>query len=276
VGKLAGARVALLQGRLTDELAGLVRRHGGEPYSVPAVQETPLPSGDQVAALIDRLANGSVDVVVFTTGASADALFEEARQLGRLSELTSSLQRAVTVCRGPKPTMALRKQGIPVNVAAGKPYTSQTLLAAMTDMKLGDRGTAILHYGERNADLSEGIRALGANLVELCLYEWLLPTDREPLRQLVREIIAGEVDAIAFTAQVQVRHLFVTAEELGIVTDLTTALNESLIVASVAPTCAAALRERGVEPHVIPDLSRMGPLIVALAEYFENVERATA
>jgi uroporphyrinogen-III synthase len=172
--------------------------------------------------------------------------------------------------------MALRKQGIPVNVAAGKPYTSQTLLAAMTDMKLGDRGTAILHYGERNADLSEGIRALGANLIELCLYEWLLPTDREPLRQLVREIIAGEVDAIAFTAQVQVRHLFVTAEELGIVTDLTTALNESLIVASVAPTCAAALRERGVEPHVIPDLSRMGPLIVALAEYFENVQRATA
>jgi uroporphyrinogen-III synthase len=275
MGNLAGVRVALLQGRHGDELAGLVRRHGGEPHAACAVQEAALPSGDQVAALIDRLAIGSVDVVVFTTGAAADSLFEEARQLDRLGELTTSLQRAVTVCRGPKPAMALRRQGIPVTVAAGKPYTSETLLADMADMDLRGRGTAVLHYGERNDQLAAGIRALGADLEELCLYEWLLPTDREPLRRLVRKIISGQVDAIAFTAQVQVRHLYAVAEELGAGTELTAALNEKLVVASVAPTCAAALQARGVEPHVIPELSRMGPLIVALGDYVARARRAT-
>jgi uroporphyrinogen-III synthase len=276
MGNLAGARVALLQGRLGDELAGLVRRHGGEPYSVPAVREAALPSGDQVASLIERLSTGSTEVIVFTTGAAADALFEEARQLGRLDELTAGLQAARTVCRGPKPTMALRRHGIPVTVAAAKPYTSESLLAAMAGISLAGRGTAVLHYGERNSDLSAGIRALGADLEELCLYEWLLPADLDPLRRLVQEILAGKVGAIAFTAQVQVRHLFAIADELGVATGLTAALNERLVVASVAPTCAAALQARGVDPHVIPDLSRMGPLIVALADYFDNVRRATA
>jgi uroporphyrinogen-III synthase len=276
MGNLAGARVALLQGRLSDELAGLVRRHGGEPYSVPAVREAAVPSGRQVAALIERLSTGSTEVILFTTGAAADALFDEALQLGQLSRLKSALQNAVTVCRGPKPTMALRRHGIPVSVAAAKPYTSESLLVALAGIDLGGRGTTVLHYGERNPDLAAGIRALGADLEELCLYEWLLPADREPLRRLVLEILAGEVDAIAFTAQVQARHLFAIAEDLGVATGLTAALNERLVVASVAPTCAAALRARGVEPHVIPELSRMGPLIVALSDHFANARRATA
>jgi len=276
MGNLAGARVALLQGRRSDELAGLVRRHGGEPYPVPAVRESPLQSGEQVAALIDRLSNGGIDVVVFTTGYAADALFEDARALGRQDELTSGLKRAVLVCRGPKPTMALRQRGIPVSVAAAKPYTSESLLAAIAELDISGRGTAVLHYGERNPDLAAGIRNLGADLDELCLYEWLLPVDIEPLRQLVRSMLAGEVDAIVFTAQVQVRHLFDIAEALGVATNLRDVLNERLVVASVAPTCAAALRKRGVEPHVIPELSRMGPLIVALGQYVANARGVPA
>jgi uroporphyrinogen-III synthase len=276
MGNLSGARVALLQGRLTDELAGLVRRHGGVPHSVPAVQDSALPCSQQVASLIDRLVKGSIEIVVFTTGYAANTLFEEAQSLGRLDELTSVLQRSITVCRGPKPAMALRQQGVPVTVAAAKPYISETLLAAMTELNLRSRGTAVLHYGERNAELAAGIRELGADLEELCLYEWLLPTDREPLRRLARQMLAGELDAIAFTAQVQVRHLFAIAEEIGVAADLSVALNERLVVASVAPTCAAALRAQGVEPDVIPELSRMGPLIVALGDYMAIARRVPA
>ena len=276
MGNLAGTRVALLQGRRSDELAGLVRRHGGEPYSVRAVREAALPAADLVAVLIDRLSNGKLEVVVFTTGAASDALFGEAQRLDRISELTTGLQRVVTVCRGPKPAIALRRHGVPVSVAAAKPHTSESLLAALAAIDLRGRGTALLHYGERSPHLVSGIQEMGAVLEEICLYQWLLPTDLEPLRRLVRDIVVGEVDAIAFTSQVQVRNLFAIAEELGLVTDLTAALNERLVVASVAPTCAASLEDRGVIPHVVPELSRMGPLIVALGDYVASARRVPA
>jgi uroporphyrinogen-III synthase len=39
---LQGKRIALLEGRMQGELANLVRRHGGVPYSVPALREEAL------------------------------------------------------------------------------------------------------------------------------------------------------------------------------------------------------------------------------------------
>jgi hypothetical protein len=53
---------------------------------------------------------------------------------------------------------------------------------------------------------------------------------------------------------------------MGVADDLTVALNSRLVVAWLAPTCADALRALGVTPHVVPELSRMGPLIAALGD----------
>ena len=39
---LEGARVALLEARMSSELANLVRRYGGEPFGAPAVREEAL------------------------------------------------------------------------------------------------------------------------------------------------------------------------------------------------------------------------------------------
>ncbi len=36
---LGGARIALLEARLSDVLAALIRRSGGEPHCFPAVRE---------------------------------------------------------------------------------------------------------------------------------------------------------------------------------------------------------------------------------------------
>ena len=46
---LEGVRVALLEGRMPRELADLVRRHGGEPYCMPAVRETPAEDRARIA-----------------------------------------------------------------------------------------------------------------------------------------------------------------------------------------------------------------------------------
>ena len=273
MGSLSGARVALLEGRMTGELANLVRRHGGEPYSVPAVREAALAAREQVGSFLDGLTAGAFPVVVFLTGAGATALLQEADRLGRLPELLAGLRCATVVCRGPKPTAVLTRHDVPVAVRAAAPYTSVQLLEAMAVLDLTGTGVGLVHYGEQNAPLAEALRRRGARLEELCLYEWLLPEDLRPLQTLVGDLLAGTVDAIAFTSQVQARHLFLVASGLGLDIELARALNARLVVASVGPTCTAALEALGVRPHVVPAQPKMGHLITALADHMGRHER---
>jgi uroporphyrinogen-III synthase len=267
---LTGKRIALLEGRLQGELATLVRRHGGEPISVPALRERPLENQEQVDAFITRLGQGAVQVVIFSTGVGFNTLVREAEQLGRLPELLTGLAGVTTVCRGPKPVAALRRQGVAVAVQVRAPYTTAELIEALTDIELAERGVTLVHYGERNVPLTAALQARGARLHELCLYEWLLPEDLGPLQQLVQELIAGRLDAIAFTSQVQVRHLWQVAATLGLAEPLTQALTTHCLVAAVGPTCATALAAVGVTPHVVPSHPKMGPMVAELTAALQS------
>ena len=116
-------------------------------------------------------------------------------------------------------------------------------------------------------------RARGATVEEVCLYEWRLPEDVAPLERLVDEIVEGRIDALVITSQVQCRHLFEIAGRLGKRQALTDALNARVVVAAVGPVCASALRAVGVIPHVQPAHPKMGPMMIALADYYELTGR---
>ena len=141
-------------------------------------------------------------------------LLREAERLGRLDATLAALRAATTVCRGPKPAAALKRYNVPVRVSPVEPYTTTELLDALSGVDLAGKGVALVHYGEPNHALADALRARGAALEELCLYEWLMPEDVEPLKTLVRELVDERVDAIAFTSQVQCRHLFQVAADL--------------------------------------------------------------
>ena len=111
--------------------------------------------------------------------------------------------------------------------------------------------------------LADELRARGARLNELCLYEWLLPDDIQPMKKLIRDVIDGEVDAVVFTSQIQGRHLLPSRATCGVADALVEALNTKVIVAAVGPICQAALVAAGITPHVVPDNPKMGPLVTA-------------
>lgn len=258
---------------MSGELAALVRRHGGEPRVAPALRETPVDATRPVGELIDALAQRDVDIMVFMTGVGAAALFSEAERLGRAAELVAGLQHTTNVCRGPKPWPPLKQRGVPISITVPRPYTAADVISTLAGMQLADRGVTVLHYGERNAELAEALEVGGARLRELCLYEWKLPEDTAPLEALVAEVIAGDVDAVAFTSQVQVRHLFQVAARHGHVEPLRDALNQTTVAAAVGPTCAAALEAAGVTPRIVPANPKMGPMIVALMEHLAPARR---
>jgi uroporphyrinogen-III synthase len=263
---LHGARVGLLESRLSNELAELVRRMGGTPVAAPSVREVPREA--ETAAFVDQLATGRFGVVIFQTGVGAAAILGHADRQGRLADVITGLRSATIVCRGPKPTAVLRRHGLEPTIVPRKPFTTKEVLEALASVDLAGRDVALVHYGERNTVLSEALRARGAHLDEVCPYEWALPENIEPLQALARDP-ASQLDAIAFTSQVQVRNLFAVATALGVAPALARALSADIIVAAVGPVCAEALKEVGVTPDVQPADPKMGPLLTALADYIE-------
>jgi uroporphyrinogen-III synthase len=81
----------------------------------------------------------------------------------------------------------------------------------------------------------------------------------------VKAIVARSVRAVIVTTQVQAKNLFEIAETIGERPALTAALQGGVVVAAVGPTCARTLTELGAPPHIVPEQSKMGPLVMALA-----------
>jgi uroporphyrinogen-III synthase len=255
---------------MARELARLVEKHGAQAYCVPAVQESAVFSHEHARQLIDDLSSDRHEVVVFMTGAAVSLLFEVAEQIGRRADLVENLRRLTTVCRGPKPSAALRGFGVPPTLSAREPYTSAELIDAMSGLDLDGRRVILTHYGERSHTLAETLLARRAVLEELWLYRWLLPEDTAPLERLIVQIIEGRIQALAITCQIQFRHLYAIAERLDLAAELVRALRERVVVAAVGPTCAAVLRAHEVPVHVIPDHPKMGPLVLALLRHLDR------
>ena len=263
---LDGARIGLLEARLSSELADLVRREGGEPVCAPSVSEAPVDVTPLLPALIDDIRRGRLPVVVFLTGAGATAMLDQARGVSLYDALADALRAATTVCRGPKPAAVLRKHAIPVHVNARTPHTTAELLEVLPTSLVTGKGVALLHDGGVNVPLVEALRARGAFVQELRSYEWRLPDDVEPIEALIAELVDGRLDAIAFTNQVQVRHLFEVGARTGQSAALRYALRHRTLVASIGPTCSLALEDHGVPPHTVASPPKMRPLVAAVGE----------
>ncbi len=263
-------RIAILEARMSHELARLVEKHGGEPLCVPALEERSELNDDRAARIVAALASGAHDVAVFMTGLAASLLFEAAERIGRRPELVLGLRRVTTVCRGPKPTAALRGFGVTPTLTARESFTSAEVIDAFGAIELKGCRVLLFHHGERSDSLAETLLARQAIVDEQWLYRWRLPEDTSGLERLVGILIEGRVDALAVTCQVQFRHLYHVAQGLGLEQDLVRTLNERIVVAAVGPTCQAILRVHGVEVDVVPDHPKMGPLIVSLMRHLDR------
>jgi uroporphyrinogen-III synthase len=264
---LSGRTVALLEGRQSGELAAMVARLGGTPFSAPAVRERPSP--DDAGPLLDRLIEGEFSMAIALTGAGVSALFAEAERRGSSADVQRAMGRMTIVCRGPKPQIALKRHGLSPDIVTVKPHTTQELIEALAATNLESASVMLLHYGERNNAFTDALAARGALVVDVCLYEWVRPEDLGPLHEVVRRAIAGEIDALLFTSQVQFRFLLEIAQESGAREPLLRALNERVVIGAVGPVCAAALRSGGVIPDVMPATPNSVSLVGAVADYFE-------
>ena len=274
---LGGRVVAYVEARMQSQMGALVERHGGVPLAAPVLQEVYNTDTPEVAALIDDLCAGRVDVAVLQTGVGTRALFGAADALGRGPALLAALDRVKVIARSPKPAAVLRQHQVRIDLMPPEPFATENLIEAARDIDFSGRQVAVQAYGGPNRLLVKKLREWGAIVREVALYSWGLPDDTTPVLELVRKLDAGEVDAVAFTSQPQVPNLLAIARQSELEDSLRRCLNsEEVAVASVGPVCTRRLLENDLKVDVEPDHPHMGNLVLALAEHFQTRAQAVA
>jgi uroporphyrinogen-III synthase len=263
---LSGRRIALPETRELDRLAGIFEEEGAETVRCPLVAILDAPDPGPVDEFLRKLAGGELDDLIVLTGEGLNRLVARARHLGLEPEVRAALARVRKVTRGPKPARALHELGLKSDLPARSPTTGGVIETLAVEALRGRRVGVQLYGSEQNLPLVSFLTQAGASVSTVAPYIYAPAADATQVIDLIRQMDAGRIDAIAFTSASQVDRIFEISEKHGLEPELRRGLERTL-VAAIGPIAAEALRDRGCEPHVSPDkpfvMKRLVSAIVA-------------
>lgn len=263
---LAGLRIAALESRKQDEIARLIEKFAGLPFVSASLREVPLAENRAAIEFAQQLVTGGIDVMIFLTGVGFRHLLAAVEKQVDRQRYLNSLADIVTICRGPKPVVAMSEAGLKPTHRVPEPNTWRDLLATIDKgVVISNQTVGLQEYGITNHSLIAGLEARGARVVPVRVYHWELPEDLGPLQDNIRAIVAGERDALLFTSAHQVVNLLRVAEQLQLLDGLRAALKK-LAVVSIGPTTSEMLREHELPVDIEPEHPKMGSMVLAAAE----------
>ena len=250
---LSGRRILVT--RPAHQAAGLaapLRAQGAEPVVMPAIE---LVDADlaPIREAIERLRGGGYDDIVFT---SVNGVERFAAQLREAGGDARSLGRTRLAAIGPATAAALERRGLRPDLVPDT-HTSAALLEALRAQPrkpLAGRGVLLARAAQGAAVLSDGLRASGALVDDVALYDVrAAPADPAVLERLR----AGEIDTITFTSPSTVQGLIeqVGSEALG-----------GVKVASIGPTTGDTARANGLTVHIEAAVHTIEGLVQAIIE----------
>jgi uroporphyrinogen-III synthase len=255
-----GLRVLSLESRRSAEIERLIRSQGGVCFVAPSMREIPLEQNSEAFEFAAGLLGGEFDLVVFLTGVGARLLRQVVEP--RFPGFVEALRSVAVVVRGSKPAAVMREWSVPIAVSVPEPNTWREILKATEGRT--ERRIAVQEYGRQSPELLDGLRARGAQVTTVPVYQWDLPEDLGPLREAVRRLAAGDFDVVLLTTSMQVVHLLRVAAESGAEDAVRRALGRA-VLASVGPTTSETLHELGLTPDFEPSHPKMGFLVNEIA-----------
>jgi len=197
---LAGYTVAVTAARRREELGALLARRGARVVYAPAIRIVPLADDTELVAATREVLARPVDLVVATTGVGFRGWLEAADAWDL--PLVEHLRGARVLARGPKARGAIRGGGLVDAWSPASESSAEVLehLLSGAEGPLQGRRVAVQLHGDPLPDFVEALRAIGAEVVTVPVYRWVLPEDVAPVRRLVRSVVTGAVDAVTFTS----------------------------------------------------------------------------
>ncbi len=270
--RLNGKTIALAGQRKSEELSKLVENLGGQALIRPA-QGTVFLDDTNVEKEIHALIDGNYEWLIFTTGLGTDKLYQTAANMGLGEQFLQALTNAKIAARGYKTVNVLKKMGLTPDVRDDDGSTAG-LVRELRGHSLKGCRVALQLHGDPAPLLIDFLEEQQAEYREILPYKHI-PPKPEVMEQLVREILAGKIDAVNFTSTPQARFLMSYAKEHGLEKELLEAFSTNVMAVSVGKVTAQALREVGITRMVVPEEERMGSAIIALVNYYKGLEENT-
>ena len=254
---LFGKRVLVTR---TRQQASVLSYHlsleGAEPIELPALELVPKAEPKRISRAVRALAAGRYAWTVFTSANGVDLFFGHLREAGHDARAFAGTK----VCAiGPGTAAALSGHGLRADLVPER-FIAEAVVDALA--RQGVKGQRVLlpraEGGRR--ELVSGLRAAGARVEEVPLYEAAPPAEAEP--EAVRRLRAGEVDVVTFASSSAVRNL---VKLLG---GDTSPLQKPLL-ACIGPVTARTVRELlGRRPDVVAKEHTIAGLVAALKGYY--------
>jgi uroporphyrinogen-III synthase len=265
---LDGFTVGIPADRRWEEQASLFERRGASIQHGPTIRTLALGADERLRAATAEVVAGPTSFLIANTGIGMRSWFAAAESWGLDEELIASLRATAIYARGPKASAAVHTHGLEVVARGRSERLTETIEMVLDVARPGDRVAVQLDGGPEPTDL-ERLREAGLLVVEVPVYEWHIPDDARPALRLAEAVIAGRIHAVTFTAGPQIRNWLLMAAEQDLDTALLEALNAGdVIVGCVGPVCADVAVASGLDRSllVVPSISRLGPLVRAVAD----------
>jgi uroporphyrinogen-III synthase len=262
----SGLAVAAFESRMAREMTRLIEHYGGQPLVAPALREIPIQDNPAALRFGARLIDGSVDILILMTGIGTTTLFEILRSRHPMSSIMAGLKQTATVARGPKPVAALKPLGVTPTLTVPEPNTWVEVVSTLDEYRpVKGLRVAVQEYGTSNLELLEALRQRGAEVFPVPIYRWALPEDTGPLKQVLGEIIAGNVQVMLVTNAAQIDHVMQLLEQEGTTAQFKEACRK-MVIASIGPTASERLRHYDLSIDFEPLHSKMGVLVKETSE----------
>jgi uroporphyrinogen-III synthase len=261
---LTGRRVGITADRRWRAQADLLENLGAEVLHGPTLRTVDLSHDDALRAATVDLIDHPPDFLVATTGMGMTMWLEAADAWDLGAPLRTALQQGRSVARGAKAFSALRRQGFEVAWQAPA-ETMEEVVEFLTGQGIGSARLALQLFDPGGHPSTAALAARCRELVEVPVYRWLMPDDTGPAARLIEAMCAGGVDAVTFTSQPAVHHLFRIAEGLGRAEELRAACNGAVLPICVGPVCGDAALEEGITRPRWPDPPRLAAMIRLVA-----------
>jgi uroporphyrinogen-III synthase len=256
---LAGWTVAVTAERRAREQVELLQRRGATVLLAPTVRAERV-DDDALRSATAAVAERPPDLWVACSAAGVQGWIATAWSWGLGRALVDGLRRATIVARGASTAGALVGEGFDVDWRAGAD-TLAGLLDHLAGRDVAGRRVAVLPHGGDVAWFLDGLRALGAEVVEVPVYRVGAPELHTGLTRLRDAAAARELDAVTFTSRAAARNL-VAAGGADLIGRLAAG---GVVCACVGPVTAGAARDAGLPGVVAAEPSRLGSMVGLLA-----------
>jgi uroporphyrinogen III methyltransferase/synthase len=233
-GPLAGRSVVVTRARAqASDLAASLGALGAEVVELPAIRIDPVPGGREIDAACAAI--GGYDLLVMTSANGVDQLFARLAERGADARALSGATTVVAI--GPATADRLAAHGVRADLVPQR-FVAEGILEALAGFALSGRRALVARAREARPDLVQGLRARGAVVEEVALYD----TRAEPPERSALEA-ALAADYLTFTSSSTVRNFMAPLdpgqrERAG-----------RLRVVSIGPITSAAARAAGLTVH---------------------------